>query len=274
MSTEQGLQEAGGRREAPPDFIRQLVAEDVAAGVDDGRVQTRFPPEPNGYLHIGHAKSICLNFGLAPEFGGQLQPALRRHQPDQGGAGVRRLDPGGRPLAGLRLGGPPVLRLRLLRAAVRSWAVQLIGKGKAYVCDLDAEADPRVPRHADRAGQRTAPTATARVEENLDLFARMRAGEFPDGARTLRAKIDMASPNLQPARPGHVPHPARAPPPHRRRLVHLPDVRLRPRPVATRIEGITHSICTLEFENHRPLYDWFLRQLWASTTRSRSSSPG
>ena len=170
-------------------------------------------------------------------------------------------------MAGLRLGGP-LLRLRLLRAAV-DWAVDLIRKGKAYVCDLNADEIRQYRGTLTEPGKES-PYRNRSVEENLDLFPRMKAGEFPDGARTLRAKIDMASPNMNLRDPVmyRIIHAA---PPHGRRVVHLPDVRLRPRH-SDAIEGITHSICTLEFEDHRPLYDWFLDICRCPATRSRSSS--
>ena len=157
-------------------------------------MQTRFPPEPNGYLHIGHAKAICLDFGLAAEVRRQVQSADGRHQSFEGRDRVRRFDSGGRPLARLRLGD------RLFYASdyfdqLYDWAVQLIKAGKAYVCDLTAEQIREYRGTLTEPGKES-PYRNRSVEENLDLFERMKKGEFPDGARTLRAKIDMASQNL------------------------------------------------------------------------------
>ena len=164
----------------------------------------------------------------------QVQPALRRHQPDQGRAGVRRVDPATTSAGSASTGRAAMFYASDYFEQLYEWAEQLIQDGQGVRLRPDGRRDPRVPRHAQPSRARTARTATAPVEENLDLFQRMRAGEFPDGARTLRAKIDMASPEHQPARPGDVPHPARAAPPHRRQVVHLPDVRLRARPSPTR----------------------------------------
>ena len=242
----------------PQDFIREIVADDLREGRHGRRVNTRFPPEPNGYLHIGHAKSICLNFGVAEEFGGLLQPPLRRHQPDEGRCRVRGLDPGGCPLARVRLGRPPVLRLRLLRADV-SYAERLIVEGKAYVDSLTAD-QIRGYRGSLTSPGRNSPYRDRPVEENLDLFRRMRAGEFPDGAHVLRAKIDMASPNINMRDPTlyrirHATH-------HRTHdawcIYPTYDFA---HPISDAMEGITHSLCTLEFEDHRPLYDWVVDSL-------------
>ena len=231
-------------------------------------VRTRWPPEPNGYLHIGHAKAICLDFGIAAEFGGKLQFPLRRHQPREGRAGVRRRDHRGRPLARLRVGGPRVLRLRTTSSSSTSGRSSSSGPGKAYVCDL-SEQQIREYRGTDVADKgpitvtppgRNSPYRDRSVDENLDLFRRMRAGEFPDGARTLRAKIDMAHPNLHMRDPvmyriRHASH-------HRTGdawcIYPMYDYQ---HPLSDSIEGVTHSLCSLEYEIHRPLYDWFLENL-------------
>ncbi len=242
----------------PSHFIRNIIAEDLEANKNEGRVHTRFPPEPNGYLHIGHAKSICLNFGLAAEFGGLCN--LRFDDTNPGKEDVEYVDS--------------------IRSDVRwlgfdwadreyyasdyfeqlyQYALQLIKGGKAYVCDLSA-AEIRKYRGTLTEPGKDSTYRNRSVEENLDLFQRMRAGEFPDGSRTLRAKIDMASPNLNMRDPVmyrilHASH-------------HRTGDKWRIYPTydfahgqSDSIEGITHSICTLEFEDHRPLYDWFLDQL-------------
>ena len=258
---------------APLNFIQQIIEDDRRTGKYGGRVHTRFPAGAER-LPAHRPRQVDLpELRPAPRVRRQVQPALRRHQPDQGRAGVRRLDQGRRPLARLRLGRPLFYASDYFEQ-LYDWAVELIKKGKAYVCDLTAERDPRAPRHADRAGQEQPVSATAASRRTSTCSSRMQKGEFPDGARTLRAKIDMASPNLNLRDPVmyRILH-AHAPP-HRRQVVHLPDVRLRARPVATRSRGITHSICTLEFENHRPLYDWFMQRAGHLCTRSRSSSPG
>ena len=239
-------------------FVQEIVEEDNRTGKWGGRVQTRFPPEPNGYLHIGHAKSICLNFGLAAQYGGRCNLRFDDTNPIKEEdeyvnsiiEDVRWLgfDWGDRPLYGSDY-----------FEQMHDYAVQLIEAGKAYVCDLTAEQTREYRGTLTKPGK-DSPFRNRTVEENLDLFARMRKGEFPDGSRTLRARIDMNSPNLNLRDPVMY------------RILHAAHHRtgdawcIYPmydwaHGLEDSIEGITHSICTLEFENHRPLYDWFLDAL-------------
>ena len=242
----------------PSDFIREIVAADLKAGKNDGRVMTRFPPEPNGYLHIGHAKSICLNFGIAQQFGGVCN--LRFDDTNPSKEEVEYVDS---IMADVRWLGFD-WEDRLFYASdyfepMYDYAVHLIKAGQAFVCDLTAE-EVRQYRGTLTEPGKDSPYRDRPVAENLDLFRRMRAGEFPDGARTLRAKIDMASPNMNLRDPVlyrilHAEH-------HRTGdqwcLYPMYDYA---HPISDAIEGITHSICTLEFEDHRPLYDWTLDHL-------------
>jgi len=239
------------------DFIRERVRSERAAGLHGGRVATRFPPEPNGYLHVGHAKSICLNFGLAQEEGGTCNLRFDDTNPStEDEEYVRSIE------ADVRwLGFEPdrVLFASDYFERLYRWAERLIERGCAYVCDLGGE-EVREYRGTLTSPGRPSPFRERSVQENLDLFRRMRAGEFPDGARTLRAKIDMASPNMNLRDPVMY------------RILHQPHHRtgsdwcIYPtydwaHGQSDAIEGITHSICTLEFENHRPLYEWFLQAL-------------
>jgi glutaminyl-tRNA synthetase len=243
---------------APPDFIRQRISEDVAAGRHGGRVATRFPPEPNGYLHIGHAKSICLNFGVAAEFGGTCNLRYDDTNPEKEELEyVRAIEEDVRWL-GFDWGD------RLYFASdyfeqMYQYAEQLIRMGKAYVDDLSAD-EIREYRGTLTEPGRESPYRNRSVEENLDLFRRMRAGEFPDGSRVLRARIDMASPNLN----------LRDPVLYRiRRATHyrtgdrwcIYPMYTYAHPLEDAIEGITHSLCTLEFEDQRPFYDWLIETL-------------
>lgn len=239
-------------------FIRTIVEEDVASGKYDGRVHTRFPPEPNGYLHIGHSKAILLNAGLAEDYGGKFNlrfddtNPLREEQEyiDAIIEDVRWLGADWED--------------RLLYASdyfeqLYEWAVQLIKDGKAYVDDLSAD-EIRDYRGTLTEPGKNSPYRDRSVEENLDLFERMRAGEFPDGSRVLRAKIDMSSPNINMRDPVmyrilHAEHPRTG---DRWCIYPLYDWA---HGQSDSIEGITHSLCTLEFEDHRPLYNWFLEQL-------------
>jgi glutaminyl-tRNA synthetase len=239
-------------------FIQQIIDADRAVGKNGGRVHTRFPPEPNGYLHIGHAKSICLNFGLAQEYGGKFN--LRFDDTNPTKEEQEYVDS---IIDDVRwLGGN--WEDRLFYASdyfqqLYDWAIQLIKEGKAYVCDLSAD-EVREHRGTLSAPGKNSPYRDRSVQENLDLFQRMEQREFPDGARTLRAKIDMASPNINLRDPvmyriKHASH-------HRSgdKWCIYPSYDYT-HGQSDSIEGITHSICTLEFENHRPLYDWFCEAL-------------
>jgi glutaminyl-tRNA synthetase len=245
--------------DAPPsNFIRDIILDDLKTNKYGGRVHTRFPPEPNGYLHIGHAKSITLNFGLAQEFGGKCNLRFDDTNPSKEETEyVDSIIEDARWLGG-------EWEDRMFYASdyfgqLYAWAVQLIKAGKAYVDDLTPDEVRRQRGTLTEPGQES-PYRGRTVEENLDLFARMKAGEFPDGARTLRAKIDMASPNLNLRDPIMY------------RILHAEHHRTGKQwciyPMydfahgeSDSIEGITHSICTLEFEDHRPLYDWYVEQL-------------
>lgn len=243
----------------PMDFIRAAIAEDLKAGKNEGRVVTRFPPEPNGYLHIGHAKSICLNFGIALEHE-KGRCHLRFDDTNPTKEDVEYVESIQEDVRWLGFSwGPHLYYASDYFERLYEYAVELIRKGKAYVCDLSPE-EIRLYRGTLTEPGRESPYRNRSVEENLDLFARMRAGEFPDGSRTLRAKIDMASGNLNMRDPVIY------------RILKVPHHRTGDKwciypmydfahCLSDSLEGITHSICTLEFEDHRPLYDWFLDQL-------------
>jgi glutaminyl-tRNA synthetase len=242
----------------PSNFIRDIILEDLKTNKYQGRVHTRFPPEPNGYLHIGHAKSICLNFGLAAEFGGKTN--LRFDDTNPTKEETEYVDSIMDSVRWLGFDWED----RLFYASdyfqqLYDWAVKMIHEGKAFVCDLSAD-EIRQYRGTPTEPGRESPYRNRSVEENLDLFARMKAGEFPDGSRTLRAKIDMASPNFNLRDPIMY------------RIVHAEHHRTGNEwciyPMydyahgqSDSIERITHSICTLEFEDHRPLYDWYIEAL-------------
>lgn len=252
------MSEDEGASSAPLDFIRQRVADDVAAGKHDGRVQTRFPPEPNGYLHIGHAKSICLNFGIAAEFGGRCNLRFDDTNPlAEDTEYVESIKEDVRWL-GFQWDGPEYYASDYF-TALYEMAERLILAGKAYVCSLNVDQVRQYRGSWNSPGQ-DSPDRGRSIEENLDLFRRMKAGEFPDGMYTLRAKIDMASPNMNLRDPAlyrirHAHH-------HRTgdRWCIYPNYDFA-HGQSDSLEGITHSICTLEFEDHRPLYEWFLEAL-------------
>ena len=243
---------------APSDFIRDVVANDLRTGKHKS-IRTRFPPEPNGYLHIGHAKSICLNFGIAREFGGVCNVRMDDTNPtkeeteyvDSIMADVHWLIDG---WADKNLGGAPLYASDYFDK-LYEYAVDLVRKGKAYVDDMTPEETDEYRRIGKES-----PFRNRSIEENLDLLARMKAGEFPDGARTLRAKIDMSAPNIWLRDPvlyriRHAEHH------HTGDKWCIYPMYDWAHTLSDYIEGITHSVCTLEFEVHRPLYDWILDAL-------------
>jgi glutaminyl-tRNA synthetase len=242
---------------APSNFIRDIILEDLKTNKYSGGVQTRFPPEPNGHLHIGHAKAICIDFGLADEFGGHTNLRFDDTNPEKEETEYVESIKADVNWLGFQWDG-------LFYASdyfdqLYEWAIKLIKDGKAYVDDLTAE-EIRKHRGTLTAPGKDSPYRNRSVEENLNLFERMRAGEFPDGSRTLRAKIDMLSPNLNFRDPVMY------------RILHAEHHRTGNKwciyPLydfahgqSDSIERVTHSLCTLEFEDHRPLYNWFIQQL-------------
>ena len=242
---------------SPHHFIRQIVLDDRASGRHDGRVATRFPPEPNGYLHLGHGKSICLNFGLAREFGGTCN--LRFDDTNPAKEDLEYVESIKRDVQWLGFAWSELRHASDYFEVFYRCAEKLISDGKAFVCDLSAE-EVREFRGTLTQPGRNSPFRERGVEENLDLFRRMRAGEFADGAKTLRAKIDMASGNINLRDPAlyrirHVPHQNTG---NAWCIYPMYDYA---HCISDAVEGITHSLCTLEFEDHRPLYDWCLDQL-------------
>jgi glutaminyl-tRNA synthetase len=238
-----------------PNFIRTIIAEDLKAGKNDGRVITRFPPEPNGYLHIGHAKSICLNFGLAADFGGRCHLRMDDTNPEK--ESVEYAEAIQQAVRWLGFAwGEHLYYASDYYERLYLFAEELIRAGKAYVDSLNAE-EVRAYRGTLTEPGKESPYRARSAEENLDLFRRMRAGAFPDGAHILRAKIDVASPNMN----------LRDPVLYRtQRATHyrtgdqwcIYPMYDFAHPLSDALEGVTHSICTLEFEDHRPLYDWVL----------------
>ncbi|MDP7279766.1 MAG: glutamine--tRNA ligase, partial [Candidatus Poribacteria bacterium] len=244
--------------ETPTDFIRQIIEIDLANGTHEGKVHTRFPPEPNGYLHIGHAKAICINFGIAEDYNGVCN--LRFDDTNPTGESLEYVESIKKDVRWLGFD----WENREFYASdyfeqLYQYAVKLIEKGKAYICDLDSEQTREYRGTLTEAGIES-PYRNRSIEENLDLFHRMRVGEFEDGCRTLRAKIDMAAPNLNLRDPVMY------------RILRTTHYRkgdqwcIYPMYDFTHgqsdsIEGVTHSLCSLEFENHRPLYDWYLDKL-------------
>ena len=244
--------------EAPSNFVRAIIDGDLQSGKNGGKVVTRFPPEPNGYLHIGHAKSICLNFGLARDYHGVCH--LRFDDTNPGKEDVEYEDSIQEDVRWLGFEwGEHFYHASDYFGKLYEFACELIRQGKAYVCSLNAE-EMREYRGTLTQPGKESPYRSRTVEENLDLFQRMRAGEFPDGAHVLRAKIDMASPNLNMRDPViyRIRHES-----HHRTGDAWPIYPMYDftHCISDALEGITHSICTLEFEDHRPLYDWVLDQL-------------
>ncbi len=254
---------AAGKESAPAErasanFIEEIVNADLAAGKNQGRVHTRFPPEPNGYLHIGHAKSICLNFGTAAKYGGKCN--LRFDDTNPTAEDVEYVDSIAEDVRwlGFQWNGEALYASDYFEK-LYACAEHLIRESKAYVCDLTAEQISEYRGNFYKPGK-DSPFRHRSVDENLELFHRMRAGEFADGSRVLRAKIDMQHPNLN----------MRDPPLYRiKKATHhrtgdawcIYPMYDYAHPISDALEGITHSICTLEFEDHRPLYDWCIQNL-------------
>lgn len=241
----------------PHNFIRQIVLDDRAAGKHDGRVVTRFPPEPNGYLHLGHGKAICLDFGIAREFSGTCN--LRMDDTNPGKEEIEYVDAIQEDVRWLGFQWHELRHASDYFEVFYLGAEKMIRNGDAYVCDLSAE-EMRTWRGTLTEPGRNSPWRERSAEENLDLFRRMRAGDFADGEKTLRARIDMSAGNIN----------MRDPAIYRiRRMTHQntgDDWLIYPmydyaHCVSDAVEGITHSFCTLEFEDHRPLYDWFLEKI-------------
>jgi glutaminyl-tRNA synthetase len=259
MTVSNAKQEEGLKPEParPSNFIRDTMIEDLRTGKHNGRIWTRFPPEPNGYLHIGHAKAICLDFGLADEFGGGTNLRFDDTNPEK--EETEYVDSIMTDVRWLGFEWEGLYYASDYFQQLHDWAVQLIKAGKAYVDDLSAD-EIRKHRGTLTEPGKDSPYRDRSVEENLDLFARMKAGEFPDGSRVLRAKIDMASPNLNMRDPVMY------------RILHAEHHRTGDKwciyPMydyahgqSDSLEKITHSMCTLEFEDHRPLYNWFIQAL-------------
>lgn len=255
----------------PPasNFIRHIIEQDLASGKHLGRVQTRFPPEPNGYLHIGHAKSICLNFGVAKSYGGQCNLRFDDTNPEKESQEFINSIMADIEWLGFHWNGD-IRYASSYFHALHEFAQQLIHAGKAYVCSLSPE-QAREYRGTLTTVGRESPDRERPVAQSLDLFARMRAGEFPDGAYSLRAKIDMSSPNINMRDPvlyriRHVTH-------HQTGdewpIYPMYDYA---HCISDALESITHSLCTLEFEDHRPLYDWILQNLDKKSLHAASDS--
>jgi glutaminyl-tRNA synthetase len=256
-STESSVEIASAETGGRSNFIRDIIIQDVASGKHGGRVQTRFPPEPNGYLHIGHAKAICLDFGLAAEFGGKCN--LRFDDTNPSKEETEYVEAIKEDVRWLGFQWDGLFYASDYFQQLYEWAIKLIKDGKAYVCDLTAD-EIREYRGTLTEPGKESPYRNRSIAENLDLFEHMKNGEFPDGSRTLRAKIDMASPNVNFRDPVMY------------RILHMHHHRTGDQwciyPMydwahgqSDSIEKVTHSICTLEFDNNRPLYNWFIEQL-------------
>ncbi len=257
MTTDNQNPDHSTQEERQKNFVEQIVEADLAANTHQGRVHTRFPPEPNGYLHIGHAKSICLNFGIAKNYTGQCN--LRFDDTNPAKEDTEYVDSIKEDVQWLGFQWDNIYFASDYFQQLYDLAVQLIKAGKAYVCSLSPEETREYRGGWDGVGK-DSPNRDRDVDENLALFERMRAGEFVDGEHTLRAKIDMASPNMNMRDPAmyrikHIRH-------HRTGdqwcIYPMYDFA---HGICDSMENITHSICTLEFEHHRPLYDWFLDEL-------------
>ena len=255
-------------------FIEEFVAQDIADGKVIGQVQTRFPPEPNGYLHIGHAKALCIDFGIAEKYGGKCNLRFDDTNPTKEDVGVRRT-PSRTTSDWLGFQWDKLhFALGLSSTRLYEIAVELIKQGRGLRRRLRRREEMREYRGTLTEPGSNSPYRDRTVEENLDLFERMKDGEFPDGSRVLRAKIDMASPNIYMRDPTHLPHPAHAATTARATSGASTRCTTSPHPIQDAIEGVTHSLCSLEYEIHRPLYDWVVRaSCGLNIRRGRSSLP-
>jgi glutaminyl-tRNA synthetase len=249
----------------PKNFIEEFIEEDMRT--KEPRVQTRFPPEPNGYLHIGHAKALCIDFGMAEKYGGICN--LRFDDTNPTKEDVEYVDAIQADILWLGFRWNQVLFGSSYFDQCYDLAVKLIKKGVAYVDELTKE-EMRAYRGTLTEPGKNSPYRTRSIEENLDLFARMRAGEFEDGAKTLRAKIDMASPNINMRDPAlyRIKHARHHQTGDKWCIYPMYDFA---HPIQDAIEGVTHSLCSLEYEAHRPLYDWVIAACEFHQSRARSS---
>ena len=243
-------------------FLTEIIDEDICETALSERIHTRFPPEPNGYLHIGSAKAILHQLVDREEIQRPVQPALRRHQPGQGGYRVCRLHLGGHQVAGSARSRAAVSTTARITSRPATSAPCSSSRTARRMCDDLTQEEMREYRGSLTEPGKPSPYRDRSVEENLDLFRAICSdGKFADGSKHPARQDRHGQPEHEPARPGDLPHRARAPSPSGRQVVHLSACTTSPIPIQDALEGITHSLCSIEFENHRPLYDWVVEQL-------------